>query len=127
MYEFWQILRTKTIESNVHILGVKLHTFSFLLASNPLIRRMLEGLGAARIPDVIGGDSSRSHCSAERIRRVQASTCVYVCTARGTRPAHTRLKASLCLRLYPASDYGASVLIAYPDRTVRHNTWTTSI
>lgn len=45
----------------------------------------------------------------------------HVCTARGTRPAHTRLKASLCLRLYPASDYGASVLIAHPDRTVRHN------
>lgn len=99
MYEFWQILRTKTVESNVHILGVKIHTFSFLLASNPVIRRMLEGLGAARIPDVSGGDSSccasRSHCSAERIRRVQASTCVYVCTARGTRPAYTRLKASL--------------------------------
>lgn len=140
MYEFWPIIRTKKIESNVHILGVKLHTseewrrpFSFLLASNPLIGRMLQGLGAARIPDVSGGDSScsasRSHCSAERIRRVQASTCVCVyCTRHATRP-HTSQGLSLCLRLYPASDYGASVLIAHPDRTVRtakhlYSTWT---
>lgn len=104
MYEFWQILRTKTIESNLHILGIKLHTseewrrpFSFLLASNPLIGRMLEGLGAARIPDVSGGDSSCSHCSAERIRRVQASKHMCMCVLHEARDPPTHVSRPLSL------------------------------